>query len=507
MLTKIAILFLVTLSACLGFFLRSSDAFSIHDIFFFTLTAFGVLLIEVFVIWAAGRLVRKPGAVSLACAAAIIFNVYCLRAVLIDDFAVLPMALHVVAVVGGTFVVYTLLSIIDDGHLRPWSALATVGLLSLLDLAPGLIAWQQLSYDELPSTAAGSTTASPNIQLVEFKRKPHVFIVSFDALMPRSLARKHLSHSGFAYQDLLEAKFRTFPNMFADEVPTRRSLNALLALDPDYFYSLKKHWTLFQGYTPSPLFQIFKSNGYTTNTVFRSNYFGHIKGPHVDNYYFSKRALTLCEFIDESTSVLTLFGYCRFVTSRAGKYLQKRLSVAKPEQLSFLLDKYERAQKSGSPSIFVSYIYSPGHTGLNYRHTNKEMRENYPKKHAKKGIETANMIRKLVDYVDRQDGNAVLVITGDHGPWISRGISEKDDATFYIQDRYGIYGGIYPSNLCPSIMDQAQSGGFTTINTILRRLVQCLSGGQDPFVKDVDYRIREFTNKGLADRYEEYVYE
>ena len=58
-------------------------------------------------------------------------------------------------------------------------------------------------------------------------------------------------------------------------------------MDHDYFTVLEKqnkYSSLFVGLSPSPAFEIFKANGYTTNTYFRDLHMGYKKGPHVDNY-------------------------------------------------------------------------------------------------------------------------------------------------------------------------------------------------------------------------------
>ena len=306
MLLKISIVFLAAVSAFLGIYLRSTIEFTTFDLLLMSLFLLSALSIEVLLIWLIWFVARTPSAVSIAAGAAIVLNIYCLRGALMGNFTSFPTALQIAFLLGGVFVMYTLLSAIDEGGVSRRMVLGLVGLLVVADLVPALIIWQQSAAAAVKSTDRESAVASPNLRLVKFARKQNVYIAAFDSLMPRSLARKHLGTSRFAYHDILEKRFRLFPNMFADAVPTRQSLNSILALDPEYYHGAKQNHTLFSGHVPSPLFQIFKYNGYTTNTVFISRYFGLTKGPHVDNYSFFKQASTLCDFIDTHTNYLDL---------------------------------------------------------------------------------------------------------------------------------------------------------------------------------------------------------
>jgi hypothetical protein len=113
-------------------------------------------------------------------------------------------------------------------------------------------------------------TSAQNIRLVEVIERPNVYFIAFDSLQPEILTQKYLAIPSAPYHEPLK-EFRRFSNFFAERVPSLPALNRLLALD-DAYYSEKQaelvEEKIFTGFVPSPLFEIFKHNGYQTNTLY-----------------------------------------------------------------------------------------------------------------------------------------------------------------------------------------------------------------------------------------------
>src|SRR5262245_26052973 len=124
----------------------------------------------------------------------------------------------------------------------------------------------------------GMTTGAPTVQKVDFKRKPNVYLLSFDALTTGGIVAKYFNiPTPLRYDEVLEAnQVRVLRNAFADRVPTRPSLNSLLALDIDWFDGLSDAFRLsfFTGRQPSPVVEIFRHNGYRVQTMHRTFYLG-----------------------------------------------------------------------------------------------------------------------------------------------------------------------------------------------------------------------------------------
>lgn len=342
-------------------------------------------------------------------------------------------------------------------------------------------------------------TSSENIKTVEFKRKPNVYIILFDSLIPTSLMQKHLGAKRAAYHDVLDEHFMKFDNFFVERVPSRPSLNRLLALDSSYFNDLKKlkgrmQFRMFQGFVPSPLFQVFKANGYETSTVYNSRYFGKAQGPYIDNYLVN-RDFGACEFIERKLKKYTLFGMCNF-----------KIKYSPIPPVNFLISSMSEGLKRNKPQILISYIYSPGHTRKTYDHANINARQTYLEMYLDSSKETAESLNKIIAFLKKNDPDAILYLSGDHGPWQSRRVKYADDPTFFIQDRFAVFGGIFPKGNCAESFSKPYMEKFMTTSQGTHMIIRCLTGGENAFIKLDDYVLPKKTSEGW-DRYENYLYE
>ncbi len=420
----------------------------------------------------------------------------------------------------GVFIVFTLLSFAAEGRRQAGIAFALVTLVIIIDLEP--IRSSDFFKSPKVSFAEGSSTAARNVRLVDFKTKPNVYLVSFDALVPRKITEMFFEQSENVYHDMLDSRFRVFRNMFSNATPTRESLNAMLALDLEYFYQgnpatleygpkLTGLSTLFRGGAPSPLLQIFKHNGYQTNTLYRHSYFGEHKGLYVDNYYINMQRSAACEFIDEDINHLVFFGACRIISSDWGRNLITSIIDTefgnKLSQLEYLLSKMRAGVADGRPQIFFGYIYHPGHSPLDYNHNDIPQRDLYRDRYAKNAPTTAKIIETLVDFIQEEDEGAILAVFGDHGTWLTRGAKILEDPKFFILDRYAVLGGIYPPQACGPTFDKDEKSGFTTIMTLARRLVQCLAGGEDPLTVDPPDSILQAEIDGTPVLFKDFLFE
>ena len=96
---------------------------------------------------------------------------------------------------------------------------------------------------------------------IKFKKKPNIHLVSFDSMMPESLAEKYLGIN-VNYADVLREKGAVvFKNGFASQVPTQKSLSSISRLGDKRFF-VPEEVGYFSGRELSPLYFIFKKNGY-----------------------------------------------------------------------------------------------------------------------------------------------------------------------------------------------------------------------------------------------------
>ena len=269
----------------------------------------------------------------------------------------------------------------------------------------------------------------------------------------------------------------------------------------------------FAGLVPSPLFDLFKHNGYETNTLYNSPYFGRVKGAYVDNYFRPVKPFYLqqgvCEFIDiRSYKAPTFFGYCSLLNSKFFHKTLRDLGIGavekKSSRIDFLLDQMRAGVEKGTPQVFLAYVYSPGHTAKDFRIENTAQVDAYREKYLKSSEEAAEFLEKILSFIAEEDETAILYLFGDHGPWLSRDLPLEDDPVFYVQDRFGIYGGIHPQDRCEDYFTKTSENEFTTILQGAHMIISCLSGGESALRTEPDYTLPLDPE---YNRYGDYLYE
>lgn len=459
--------------------------------------------------------VRRRVIQNLILAVFATINILAVNLILNEDFIQISRYGQVLSLVLASFILFVFMRMQDDGtflaKLLPAAfAVASAGVLVKALLSVSFV--QELLIASELSIEDGKAS-SKNIRIVDFKVKPNVYFIAFDSIVPKVLLKKHMDMESTPYHDVLDDNFRRFRNFFADRTPTVASLNALLALDVGHYDEArinKVNSFFFSGVVPSPLFEIFKHNGYETTTLYRSSYFGNTKGPHVDNYLVGEIDLRrgVCEFIDtQGVSVLTFMGYCSLASSKMFTLILKKIGVfSQLHMIDYLIDNMRSGLQRDTPQLLVTYIPSPGHTGKLFDKKDKKALEKYKQDYLRRSESTARYLRKITSFLAKEDPEAIVYVFGDHGPYISRSETFEDDRRFYIQDKFGVYGGIYPRDRCAESFDKPYNEDYMTVSQGAHMIIRCLSGGESAFIKLEDYRLPKFESQ-VDNRYEDYLYE
>ena len=310
-----------------------------------------------------------------------------------------------------------------------------------------------------------------NIRDVSLSKTPNLYFISFDALVPQTLLKRYLDVETTGFHALFDARFRRFPNLFANGVPTKNSLHAVLALDPRVHNSqaavLGDPHT-FSGQHPSPLLGILRGSGYETSTLFHNTYFGRRKGPWVDNYiYFQDR--TLCNLLDEAIRPWAFWGYCRWFRHEGSPFPPA-------------IERITSVDADSRPQFMMAHLLLPAHTGSSFRHDDAAAFERYRARYLRNLNRAADHLDLIVRHVEK-DPDAILLVYSDHGMWLSRGMELDDDPEFFIQDRYGVLGGVFPPDACAPWFDAAAAPGWMTLLDAVHAVLSCLSDGRGALVE------------------------
>ena len=393
----------------------------------------------------------------------------------------------------GLFVAFRL---VDELH---WGgpALSAAALLGL-----GIVAGGHRETGDVPVTV--DTTY---IRDISFRETPNLYFVSFESMAPRSLLKKYLGLETTRFHDSFDSSFRRFPNFFANSVQTRNSLNTVLALDVDAYAAQRKELNargydpdphLFSGRNPSNLLGILHGNGYETTSIYENRHFGEEKGRYINNYITSSNK-TVCSLLDAGIRDFSFWGYCRF--------LGKGIVGSRGSALS--AERITKVNADANPQFVMAHLYPPRHADNSFRYDDAEKLEAFRRGYINGSERAARYLDLVIRHLKENDPDAILLVYGDHGLFLSRGVHFEDDPEFVFQDHFGILGGVYPRDTCAGWFDEASSQGYMTILDAVHALLRCLSDGESPLIKP-----RKYTQPGIGPipgdgkpHYEDFLYE
>lgn len=375
---------------------------------------------------------------------------------------------------------------------------------------------------KLPVMFASSETGdwmeyfSAPFRPVQFKKKPNVYLISWDAIIPDAIAADYLDlpPGSLEYANYLKGgDFRVFRNLFIDRgarlQPNRvmdpegydGSLvfhNSMVILDPVLWENLGDNLQsvfqerddsgrllYFNGVRPSPLYGIFRDNGYNIMASYDSEYFGH-SGSRIDKYLAPSGEFGHCGFTLPWYHFQGL-GFCEW-NSKA----REAKKVRTDRHMSNLISEFVQNIQSGEPWFNFAYILgSPGHAPVpSYLHTSKHQQW-FRQLFVKKSRRTAQYMHAIISSVKARDPGAIVLFIGDHGAMLARQLYDIDDLQdeekrrFYFLDLHAVMGAIHPPDACESYLNFETE--YVTTNMLIRRLIVCLSEGQDPISWEVDY--------------------
>ena len=335
--------------------------------------------------------------------------------------------------------------------------------------------------------------AESSLSSVTLKDKPNIYVFSYDSLIPEDVAKENFAIDSVAYQQVVSEEFLELENGLSFHIPSRPSVNDIMRLGQK---DQPLSYLAFSGNVSSLLPKFLQSNGYKIVTGYRSFYFGST-GPYIDEGLFPEspqiEASVLCvaqERLERVQSFL-ICDVARFL--KAHGYSQVSALVFGMGFASSINDwhlvlrgSFERNSKSSKPTFTYLHTYHPiGHTSLIYDHSDKVQREEYKEQFLSFSEILADQLDEIADQLSRYDPNAIVVITGDHGVYLSRSSEIMDDPVFYYRDRHRILIAIAKSeHRCSDPDNLMIEVGYNTPARVLSGLLTCLASADQPVLEN-----------------------
>ena len=369
----------------------------------------------------------------------------------------------------GLLALFAFARTVDQSH---WGVVA---LLAVVSAGVAVIVWTGLQVER--RLVSGSWEWRGGIRTIALEETPNVYFVGFDSIVPESIMRKYLSVETTDFHSMFDSEARRFRNLFASGARSYQSVNTLMALDQDIFLAgnrpsyFVRTPSYFAGHDPSPLVWIMRENGYEITSIYEDTYFGHTKGPYVDNYVIRDGLGGVCSLLDEDVRRWAFWGYCGIVNAD----LHRGDAVSPGD---FLVRELANVGERGAPQFVMAHIYLPGHTTGRFRYDNERARREFGEWYRERSNRAAVYLGQIFEHVRSNDPTAILFVYGDHGMYVSRGVALEDDPTFFLQDSFGVLGGVYPPDRCEEHFGEEESKGYMTTLDAVHAILGCLSGGQ-----------------------------
>jgi len=377
--------------------------------------------------------------------------------------------------------------------------LRTIGVIALC-LTP-IASLFTASTGQLPTNNAQLLT-SKNLEeysKIRFRDKPNIYLLSFDALLPSSTAKKFFGLSTLAYEKTLTEKGALLlENAFVSQAPSIPSLNAVMKLDDADNY---KGDGYYSGRRPSPITAMLKQNGYYVETgTSLPHYFGR-SGSFVDKHVSKSTNLiadsSLCKFASEAASLWGTLGFCNlrvFLTTSKLFDLEPVLKDAKSPYFDSAWHQYVisqiKAGVSGPPKFRFYYYYYPiGHASNDFISFDKGMMKAYGERLEIQATKAAEVFRELSDSILQFDPNSIVLIFGDHGTKISRTAGWQQHTEFWVQDNHAVSMAILKTeNVCarPDLTRYNQK--YYTAGRVVASIFRCISENPDKLDAMVNFR-------------------
>ncbi|MCH9844626.1 MAG: hypothetical protein K0U39_03880 [Alphaproteobacteria bacterium] len=326
-----------------------------------------------------------------------------------------------------------------------------------------------------------------NYKAQDFIKKPNIYLLSFDSMMPQNVVQKLLdlqpSELPEYFNILQQNNAVMVPNAFTYLPTTYGAFSSLLALDIEWYRSLYGQnlnygGEMITGARWTPTYDVFDHNGYDLQMIFGSDFFRsplRFKDKKVD-YWYKTSGEGFCSHIDLAYS---LWGYC-IIKSVFAKYINANNNID-----NIYHDRFQAAAESEKPTFTLSYTYSPGHTGASHNGNDLEQVNQYKEKFSSNSIKAAKSLQSYIDIIRADDKDGIIIIFADHGAKITRGIDADNipaDSPYskadIIQDGHAVLMAVLDPHANTPAGCQIAEPVVTTLPDMMYNLITCLTGGK-----------------------------
>ena len=144
-----------------------------------------------------------------------------------------------------------------------------------------------------------------------------------------------------------------------------------------------------------------------------------------------------------------------------------------------------------------------------YKWYGNEEDEDYKKEYRHNSKLAKDLLEKISNEILSKDPKALVVVFGDHGPYISKGLdcSKQENKTFCIHSTLAVNVSVLKTkNRCSSEYKSYIRGNVITPSEIVFSKLSCLSENPDLLRQLIKYRNSSETKPGFFENLDNYSY-
>jgi len=307
-----------------------------------------------------------------------------------------------------------------------------VTVFSAISIITGVMSKEtEQQVDAKPTDTVSKSSVASILDGKNVKRKNDVLFLVFESYADNETL-KYFGYDNSSISDFLKSSgFHLYQGIYSLGAPTEQSLSKAFQLDRD----VPVHKKYLAGY--GAVYSLLRKQGYKTHGVFESNW--NMRGLPISQIQYDYCFPASSDVMDSQVLINAVF---------KGEF-SDAVSFEGVDYNSYVKRKHQVIGKGFPDPIFLySHSIYPGHSPSNKGMSLEEQPEKLAKYLGK--IEKANdEIRKDVDEAIKNNPDAIVIIAGDHGPFMTktgyglgkgRGGYKPDDLDLYdIQNRFGMF--------------------------------------------------------------------
>lgn len=337
------------------------------------------------------------------------------------------------------------------------------------------------------------------LQPLSVQSARNVYVIGFESLHSPKAFRDLYGITDLPHVDYLQSRgFRVFDSSYSADMRTRRTYSRILEFMRPLEYDDFEERTVFSA--PNTTSSSFRSSGYNTQFLYKTNHFAVEDGTF--DYRYPPDAFYSCSFLPRDY----FYYLChRRVVNFLNRHLYRQAPIGTRQQIDHFKGRVDTVVASGKPWLTILHVGYPFHSRGDHDYRDADAVADFRKRIAASIPQVDKWVQESISYLLAKDPKALVIVIGDHGAELTRGLDlevlphdEARDRYFSteqeIEDRYGAMLGVYPADFCSRRIVEGSSTSY-----LMEQLIACLNNDNEPSPKEIKRARTIFINNEPVD--------